>query len=156
MPEQIVAEAGVIKTTEWNGKPMKEIAIRFQSGEEANWFTGAATNVPQPGDKLDGHIEPSEYGNKWKRAQKEFGGAPGGSKGSGGMSPEREKKIVRQHSQATAIAYVAATGKTLANIEELKPIIDWFDTDVFGAKAEDPSPSLDDALVTPPDDTPPF
>ena len=87
------------------------------------------------------------------------------------MSPDREKKIVRQHSQAQAIAFLTATQKDGFTLADVKTCTDWFDKDVLGAEAagatvtqalQVPAQTLNDVLVgatngSPMDsDTPPF
>ena len=134
MSEYIVAEAGVTKSGLGTNGDMKEITLRFQDGVQATWFCKQDTAVPAPGTSVQGEIEDSQWGKKFKKARS--GGFGGGGFGGGKMDPAREQKIVRQHSQEMALRYVAAKDVPLNNgIEDLTKIIDWFQKDALGQDA---------------------
>lgn len=135
MPTYIVKNA--LKTGDKPDKgygPMQTIALTLQEygqAEEiaAEWYTKATNAVPALGSQLEGDVEPSQYGNKFKKAK------AGGFGGRGGRSPEESKSITRQHSQHMALLYVQlrhAQGKLPDGFglnDDLRKIIDWFDTD---------------------------
>ena len=90
------------------------------------------TPAPKAGDELTGEITPSSgnFPPKFKKDKPQGGGNWSG----GGMSPEREKKIVRQHSQHMALQYAAihATQGKLPDefsLGDLFKIADQFDKD---------------------------
>jgi hypothetical protein len=124
------------KQTEYG--PMQSIDLVLQeygTVEEigAEWYTKATTPLPQPGSQLEGEIQPSQYGRKFKKAASGFGGGRAG----GGRSPEESRRIVRQHSQSRALQYVefAHQRGTLPDdfkLADLTPIIDFFFRDVWG------------------------
>lgn len=163
MPTYNVINIGGSVPKQYNGKPMQEVTFTLSDGamsESCTWFTNAATAIPTVGSTIDGEIDRSnpQYPPKFKKAF--AGGANGGANRANGMSPEREKKIVRQHSQAQAIAFLAATQKDGFGLQDVKKVTDWFDKDVFGAEApaQPPEPAqpvqpvqpvqtLDDILV---------
>lgn len=60
------------------------------------------------------------------------------------MTPDREAKIVRQHSQQMALMYAALHPDEAKDLTALKAVIDWFDEDAMGAAPQPPAaPSLD-------------
>lgn len=75
--------------------PMQVIALTFDDGTQAEWFTKASTPVPAPGSTLDGELEDGQYGKKFKKA---FAGG-GGGRGGQGLSKEewaaKDKRIAR-------------------------------------------------------------
>jgi len=153
-----VNEAGVTKTGLGQRQDMQEITIRTTEGVECTWFCKQGTPVPTPGEVLPGNVEDSQYGKKYKAPRT---GNSGGNSGGGFKNdPEREKKIVRQHSQEMAIRYVAAADIMLNGIGNLAPIIDWFEKDAFGVSGEPtqaPPTTLDDVVTTTlPQDSIPF
>jgi hypothetical protein len=112
--------------------PAKVFMLKLQEyGQqpvEAEWYTKAATPLPAAGSSIEGDLEQTQYGLKFKRARTgTFAGRPG-------RSPEETKQIVRQHSQHMALLYLTAkalAGKLEANPKpsELVPLIDFFDRD---------------------------
>lgn len=141
---------------------MQDVSIDLSDGSQTfrgcSWYTKATTQLPSQGDQLEGDItEDPQWGLKFKKAYNaqigyNGGGGSGSSAPRGGMTPDREKKIVRQHSQNMAIAYVAATDLKLpGGIEDLVKIIDWFDTDVFGTES---TMTLEQLVATTPVDAP--
>lgn len=117
--------------------PMQSIQLVLQeygttTDLGAEWYTKATTAVPTAGAVIEGTIEPSQYGPKFKKAQ--AGGTYQGGGGRGGRSPEETKSIVRQHSQHMALLYTkikADLGQLPESwgMAEVRTIIDWFDAD---------------------------
>ncbi len=137
---------------------MQEINLDLSDGTQTyrgvNWFTKAATPLPQQGESIDFEItEDPRWGLKAKKPKNPAyanggGGAPKSFGGSGGgMSPDREKKIVRQHSQAQAIAFLTATQKDGFKLADVKTVTDWFDNDVFGTEPQTLEQALADLPV---------
>jgi hypothetical protein len=92
------------------------------------------TAFPVDGQILTGEILDGEYGPKFKKEynpQAAGGGGGGGFKGGGGKpNPERERSIIRQHSQEMAIRYAALqVGVPIKNLKDLKVLIDYFEHD---------------------------
>jgi hypothetical protein len=81
--------------------PAQVIGLNLQDQQgmaiNAEWFTKATTPLPGPGSQIEGTIEESPYGPKFKKASAGFGG------GGGARSPEDKRSIVRQHSQDMAL-----------------------------------------------------
>jgi hypothetical protein len=129
MPTFTVKNA--IKTSDKPDKgygPMQEIALVLQGDDpsapevSASWYTSIKTDVPQAGARLEGDVELTQYGTKFKKAK----GA--GFAGGGGRSPEDRKSIVRQHSQEMALRYCTLKGAK-PDMGELRKVIDWFQRD---------------------------
>jgi hypothetical protein len=95
-----VIAAAKKKDVQGQNGPMQVIALTLDDGSAApvlaEWFTKASTPLPAPGQKLDGTLEDSQYGKKFKKAQ--HNGGFGGKR-----DPATEKRITRQHSQDMAI-----------------------------------------------------
>lgn len=110
--------------------PAKVIALTFSDGRQAEWFTKATTAIPAPGSTLEGEVTQTNYGLSFKKA------SSGGGYGGGGMTPERQRAIQRQHSQDMAVQLMAAfepvtEGRTAkAYLEVVRELADWFDADV--------------------------
>jgi hypothetical protein len=131
------------KTLDGRNGPMQVISLRLTDGtteHNAEWFTKAATPLPSPNSRIEGTLEPSDYGMKFKKA---FNGAAGGPRG---RSPEETASIVRQHSQ-TAVGNLliakATAGLLIADDltpANLKRLHDWYDDDVSaGVERKHPS-----------------
>ena len=136
--------------------PMQEIELDLHDGSQTfrgvKWFT-AAKNTAVPGSTVEGDItEDPKWGLKFKKAKPAGGFNGGGFKSSGGMSPEREKKIVRQHSQEMALRFLAlgvvdTTEMTTTVAKELvTQITDFFDKDVFAQ--DGPVQTLEQAVAS--------
>lgn len=98
--EQVIGEP-----TDWQGQsgPMKSYKLKV-SGEErvVELSQIPKTAAPTVGQVIEGHIEEPK-GNFPPKLRKAQQGNWSGGQGGGGMSPEREKRIVRQHSQSMSI-----------------------------------------------------
>jgi len=167
MPTYEVAEAGFLRDVapkEYNGRqfPKKIIGLKFQTGEQCEWYVDASEAIPAPGTTLNGNIQPDPKG-KFADSfrQDRNGGSPqatgrpqtaSNANSGGGMTDEREKKIIRQHSQEMALRYIDAAQVSITGIQDVKPIIQWFVDDAMGEQ-QPAAPTLDDALTG---DTPPF
>src|SRR4051812_26975852 len=101
MAEYTVVAAEKKKEVEGKHGPMQVISLFLDDNGEAKsaeWFTRATTPIPARNSKVEGELtENPPYGWKFKKAQQ-------GSFGGGFKSdPERERRIVRQHSQSVAV-----------------------------------------------------
>lgn len=123
--------------------PMQVIALALKDNStaqefDAEWFTKASTEVPASGTTIEGTVEDSQYGKKFKKA---FQGGGGGR----GRSPEETRAIQRQHSQEMALRALTLLG-TPPSIKEAggatreerarEAIVawtDWFDADIAEA-----------------------
>lgn len=103
------------------------IPWRFKvEGEAATitWNRKPGSAGPSVGDVLDGTLEDNgSYGKKFKKA------AAGGFNRGGGMSPEQQKAIVRQHSQEMALRYAAIKGADFKLDDDFRKVISWFQED---------------------------
>lgn len=143
MPIYTVETAGVIPGSqkEWNGNPMHSIGIRFTTGEEAEWYTRATNPPPVQGAQMDGTIEDSSYGKKFKKTRKEGGGG-------GRFDPEKDKKITRLAAQKAAVELLKHPAYASLTADQVKTTVKAM-TDFF---AEDAAPqsapqTLNDAVV---------
>lgn len=141
MPEYTLKDLEVKKDMPgYSGGPAKvlELTLEDDSGTHtAEMFTMASTPLPSIGDKMEGTIEPSDYGPKWKKA--------GGRQGGGGFkrSPAETAAIQRQHSQEQALrreANVIAAGGRPYSREQLVAVINFFEADI---KSKDKSVTWD-------------
>ena len=119
----------------YSGGPAKVLNLTLEDAnggtQQAEMFTMASTVLPTIGEKIEGEIESSDYGPKFKKA--------GGRRGGGGKSPAQEKRIVRQHSQEMALRReenLIASGGRLLNDEQLELLIGWFEADAFGKQKQ--------------------
>jgi hypothetical protein len=97
-------ESVVGEPREWEGKYGKNLSYRLSlAGHDGVVELSQKPETPAPkvGDSIEGELVPSsgDFPPKLRRAKPQ-GGFNGGG---GGMSPEREKRIVRQHSQSMGI-----------------------------------------------------
>lgn len=108
-----------------------------------------ATKATNVGETIYGTLTETGRGWKFKQEQEPDGAAspavstsPTGTSvytnNSGGMTLDRELKIVRQHSQSMALQWAAIlqSQSRLADsfgLDDLKQMVDWFDNDVVGA-----------------------
>jgi hypothetical protein len=132
-------EAVVGEPREWEGKFGKNLSYTLAlSGREGvvELSQRPETPAPKAGDSIEGELVPSQgdFPPKLKRAKPQNGYGGGG----GGMSPEREKRIVRQHSQSMAIETLklAVTGgldlgcATVSEVvSKVKQLADVYDKD---------------------------
>jgi hypothetical protein len=119
--------------------PAKVIGLMLKDGQgvekAAEWFTKAATPLPAVGSQIQGDLEPSNYGLKFKKAGGQFGGGGGGGRP---RDPEDQRRIVRQHSQKIAVAYLTLRGETAPSEGRLRQLVDWFYFDAVSP----PNPAL--------------
>lgn len=117
---------------------MQVIALRLaQDGNaapvEAEWFTRATTDLPMPGSKLDGDLEPGQYGMRFKKSR------PNNGFGGGRRDPATEKRIVHQHSQDMAIETLKLAHQmgVAPEVENVKALVDAVEAvaDVYDRKA---------------------
>ena len=93
----------------------------------------AATPAPQVGDQLEGTVEQSEYGAKFKKAQR------GGFGGPRPDDPKKSAHIARMHAQDMALRFVGLMHERGQLKDELKlgflwKIADQFEQDALAAK----------------------
>lgn len=108
---------------EWGPLIPRRMELEGVEGVVA-WNRKPADADPKVGETLEGELEQTQYGFKFKKSRQ--GGGFGG-----GKSPEQQKSIVRQHSQEMALRYMAiqvARGVVPEGFDysNLTPIIDWF------------------------------
>lgn len=104
MPTFTVQAASVKKQIPDSGRGAKQVInLTLAEGDQppviAEWFTAATTAIPSVGSTIEGTIEPSEYGPKFKKA----GGFGGGGGGGRSESPETRRSIAMQHAQKCAV-----------------------------------------------------
>lgn len=127
-----------------------------------NAYYATKNKPPVIGQTFDWDFENGEYGPRFRNPSQQQGSSGGGSQGgaqrrSGGaaMTPDREAKIVRQHSQEMALRWAAQFPADIgvgpdgrgASLDRLTAIIDWFDEDAMGATPPTTAatgPSLDE------------
>src|SRR5215207_9541701 len=99
MPTYTVKAAGLKKEIP-DGKygPAKVLWLRLQEYGQPeivlDWYTKATTPLPESGSRLEGTVEQTEYGSKFKKAL----GAGGGRK-----PPEERHSIAMQNSHGVAV-----------------------------------------------------
>jgi hypothetical protein len=135
MAEYTVVAAEHKKAVDGRNGPMQVIALRLSDGtteHAAEWFTKADTAVPSPNTRIEGTLEPSQYGLKFKKDRPAFGGT------ARTRDPKESAAIQRQHSQGCAVAllHVKAIAGKLADDDltpaKIKALADWFDDDIAG------------------------
>jgi hypothetical protein len=103
---------------------------------DVEWSRKPDSAGPRVGETLDGTLERTQYGVKFKKA---MGGGGGGGGGFRPRDPLEVAGMQRAHAQEMALRYaqVKATAGQLPEDfkpgENLKPIIDWFSEDVHAA-----------------------
>lgn len=120
-------------------------------------YLRAKTYTPQVGEEITVNVDnPAEKGAFLKKVNPQYEG--GGKSGSGGgqpSNPDREKRIVRQHSQEMALRFLTlifpdgaprdSEGGLAPTAENaLSGWIDWFDRDAFSTSARPGLPSKPD------------
>lgn len=133
MPTFTVKQASHKKDVPGKHGPMKVLTLQLSGPEgdqTAEWFTKHDTALPEPGSSIEGTVEPSEYGLKFKKAAGQFGG------GFRGRSPEENRRIVRQHSQDMGIRWAElahARGKLPEDfkVADLLKLVDVFHKDAM-------------------------
>lgn len=149
MAEYTVLSAVHKKAVDGRNGPMQVINLRLSDGtneHDAEWFTKASTDVPLPNARLEGTLEPTDYGLKFKKA---FSGGGGGGFGGRPRDPKDTAAIVRQHSQHMAVLLLGAKASAgLLDATELTPakikmLADFFDDDVAaGVERKHPSQQM--------------
>lgn len=118
---------------------MKSYTVKVEGDETAYEISRkAATPAPTIGQKIEvAEVNDTSEGKYPPKLKLAFGGQ--GGKGGGGMTPQREAQIIRQHSQEMALRYATikqAQGKLPDEFtpSDLFKIADLFDADAKGAK----------------------
>jgi hypothetical protein len=125
----VVDPQGSISTVELNQKP--------------------DTPAPQANAQLFGRIEQGTRGLRFKKAQQPQQGQLNGAQRRD--DPDRQRSIVRQHSQHMALLYFQIKG-SVGGLSELVTAIDWFERD---AQGQQPSPAQSQAVQQAADVPPP-
>jgi hypothetical protein len=125
------------KKKEFDGKYGKSIVYRVglegpDGPTTAEMVLKAATRPPAEGDRLEGTLEETDFGLKFKRAQ--AGGFGGG--GPRQEDPKKSAAIGRMHAQGMALEYAAIRERQgkLPDEFSLKDL--WKIADAFVADAE--------------------
>lgn len=141
MPTFTITE--VTGPREWQSKygPMNSFTLSLEGHDgPVEMSQKQTTTPPLVGSTVDGDIVPAQdpkFPPKLKKAQPAGGGNWSG--GGGGMSPDREKKIVRQHSQSMSIETLKLAVDCGINLEvsdvaalvkKVKVLADVYDGDV--------------------------
>lgn len=131
MAEFSVVAASKKKEIEGRNGPLQVLALTLaKEGEAApvmaEWLTKTSTSIPVPGSKLDGDLEESPYGLRFKRAQNNINFGGGGRQ----RDPATEKRITRMASQERALRYMVAKGiQDFKLDDDFRKVIDWFQRD---------------------------
>ena len=143
MAEYTVVPAEHKKAVDGRNGPMQVIALRLSDGtteHAAEWFTKADTAVPSPNTRIEGTLEPSQYGLKFKKDRPAFGGT------ARARDPKDTASIVRQHSQHMTLLLLQAKAQSGKLTDEdltpakIKQVTDFFDDDVaHGVERKHPS-----------------
>jgi hypothetical protein len=110
---------------------MQQIKMTLAGEGRVSWYTKRQTALPQPGAQLEGTVEDSEYGKKFKKAKTQMGfGGGGGFR----MDPAKDRRITRMASQERALRYMVARGITDFKLDDdFRKVIDWFARDADAA-----------------------
>src|SRR3954454_3172237 len=140
MPTYTVRAARHKKTIDGQHGPLQIIALVIDDGNgpvDAEWATKVETPVPAEGQQLDGTLETPQYGMRFKKTP--AGGAGGGwGPGPRPEDPKLARRILRQHSQSTALAaltlvlghgIIEPPEDSRAFFELLSRTADWLDKD---------------------------
>lgn len=106
-----------MKTGEFEGKYGKlyKYAVQFEGKDEAvemNQKPGSP--APKAGDELEGTIESTQYGKRFKRTQ------TGGNQGGYRDNPERQSSIEWQSARRDAVDYCIAKSRLLFDLKKTK------------------------------------
>jgi hypothetical protein len=152
VPTYTVRGAVPTKTGLGQSGNMQDVALALTGPDgvelTASWFAKMGETLPQPGSQVEGSIEQSQYGPKWKPVRQ--GGGGGGGRGWQPEPPEKRRSIAMQHAQKCAVellAVGAAHGeyKPPATVGELaghvKVVAAALVTQVLESEAGDPAPA---------------
>jgi hypothetical protein len=106
----------IMRTGEFTGKfgVLHKYMVMFEGQPDAVEMNIKPTSpVPQIGEELDGTIETTSYGKKFKRTQS--GGFQGGS-----SNPERQSSIEWQSARRDAVDYCIAKSRLLFDLKKMK------------------------------------
>lgn len=126
----------ILRTRPWpSADEPQTIYYDFLTEEDQRQINiGRKPNNPLTvGTKLEGTLEKDQRGNGMKFVRAQMGGGGGRPR-----DPRESARIMRQHSQEMALRYAAirATQGLLPNefaFDDLRKIINWFDTDAKAA-----------------------
>lgn len=128
MSTYTVTQARKAKDVEGQHGPMQviELVLQDETGSKtAEWYTKAATPLPQVGSQVEGTIEQGQYGLKFKKAFNPAGRPE---------DPKRSARIQRMHAQEMGLRYLQAKASAgqlskFPTLDELRVVIEWFDAD---------------------------
>jgi hypothetical protein len=117
------------------------LSLKDEQGKEIGCTILQKADSPAPSGEIEGDIEDSKYGLKFKKVKKQFGGGFG----VGATHNSRE------HAQEMALRY-ASIQVQLGIIEKISkesllPLIDWFDKDAKGDSSTPVSSGLQHATM---------
>jgi hypothetical protein len=109
VPTYTVRGAVPTKTGLGQSGNMQDVALALTGPDgvelTASWFAKMGETLPQPGSQVEGSIEQSQYGPKWKPVRQ--GGGGGGGRGWQPEPPEKRRSIAMQHCQKCAVELLA-------------------------------------------------
>lgn len=109
-----VLNASKLKDRESQYGQMTDYMLVFKDGSAGEMSQKASTPAPKTGDTLDGTIEDTQYGPKFRKT-KQAGGFGGQA-----YNPEREASIIRQNSLTNAVAYCLGKANLMTKEAGLK------------------------------------
>lgn len=137
-----------------HGGTLKKFYVDFEGAPDIYWRRKMPAEV-EVGKTYFGTVSEGKHGPMFKKESPGKGGGGGGG-GGGGSSrpwkpesqydPEKTARISRSHAQGMALRYLEVNGETVDGMDELVPMIDWFEADVAKAAAR----SLDKAQAAAP------
>jgi hypothetical protein len=150
-----------------HGGRLKAFYVDFEGAEDVYWRRKMPAEV-NAGETYFGTISKNQYGLSFKKEKPEGGSSSaGGSNHSSGsrsykpeseFDPEKVARIGRAHAQGMALQWYAAGNELPDTLDQLKPIIDWFEADVDAAAtrargaAPEPSPASSNSQHLQPDE----
>jgi hypothetical protein len=148
-----------------HGGMLKAFYVDFEGAEDVYWRRKMPAEV-KPGETHFGTISKNQYGLRFKKEKPEGGSSSsaGSSNHSSGtrsykpeseFDPEKVARIGRAHAQGMALRFAQINGHA-ASVEELVPIIDWFEADVNAAaeRARGQAPTAQPDAAPPTDPQP--
>ena len=106
-----------MRTGEFESKfgKMVKYTVQFDGEAEAVEIVQKPESPePKTGDEVEGDIETTQYGRKFKRERQGYNG------GGGKSDPATQKAIIRQNSLTNAVAYCTAKANLMEQKEALK------------------------------------
>lgn len=116
-----------------DGNQFKEYKVHLRDGDTlhtaVSWSRKASSPAPEKGQVLEGNLEETQFGKKFKATPKAFGGG-----GARGRDPKERAEIRRQNAHSQALRWLEFKYDPKAvNEDELHYWINWFYKDSGGA-----------------------